>query len=181
MIDDFKRVQALLGLLEKDMRAALRTATRKAGQWANREGSRGLAKAANVPLKNLKQGLRIKFGVKSAKGHTTANLWFGLNSISLKYLGAKQQKKGVRARGQSISGAFVSGKLGGHVYKRSGDSRLPIEEQDFEIEEKATKYVESLQGDVLAKFSQFFFEAIDKLSGRDSGDSQAITGGLKMN
>jgi hypothetical protein len=177
--EDWARIRDLLGVLQKDMKSALRMATRKTGVWANREGARGLAKASNVPLKNLREGLRIKFQYQSVKGFSTARLWYGLNAISLKYLGVRQQKKGVRARGQSIHGAFVSNKLNGHVFKRSGSKRLPIEKVSHDVADKGMDYLTRFERQVSEKFIELFFAELDKISGRASGESQAITGGIK--
>ena len=177
---NWSQIRDLLGVLQKDMKAALRTSIRQTGQWANKEGARGLAKATNIPLKTLRQGLRIKFQYQSVKGFATARLWYGLNSVSLKYLGARQLKKGVRARGETITGAFISGDLGGHVFKRIGTARLPIKEQKTTIAEKGNAYLTTFEKQVSAKFVEFFFAALDKISGRTAGDSQAIAGDINL-
>lgn len=180
IFDDWARVRELLGVLQKDMKAALRTAVRQAGQWANREGARGLAKAVNVPLSTMRKGLRLKFQYQSVKGFSTARLWYGLNPISLKYLGARQQKKGVRSRGTTYKGAFISATLGGHAFRRKGPDRLPLEEIDFTIVEKGNAFLAEFEGKVAAKFVEFFFAALDKASGREAGESAAIAGGINI-
>jgi len=51
--------------------------------------------------------------------------------MALRHFGARQFSYGVRAkpwgRAQQFHSAFIIDTLGGHVYKRSGKSRLPIE------------------------------------------------------
>jgi hypothetical protein len=180
VFQDWERVKELLGVLQKEMKAALRVAVRKTGQWANREGARGLAKAANVPLHTLRKGLRIKFQYQSVKGYSTARLWYGLNPISLKYLGAKQQKKGIRSRGTTYKGGFISGALGGHAFQRVGKERLPIKQLDHSIEAKSTAYLAEFETRVAAKFVEFFFIELDKATGRDEGDSAGIVGNLNI-
>lgn len=177
---DWERVRDLLGVLQRDMKAAIRTATRQAGQWANREGARRLAKEARVPLKNLRQGLRLKFQYQSVRGFATARLWYGLNDISFKYLGARQQQKGVRAGGETIAGAFIAPTLGAHVFKRAGKERLPLVRQEREIAGKGTGFLKQFEGEVAAKFVEFFFLALDKAAGRDAGESQAIAGAVNI-
>lgn len=177
---DWQRVRDLLGVLQKDMKAALRTATRQAGQWANREGARRLAKEARVPLKNLRQGLRLKFQYQSVKGFATARLWYGLNPISLKYLGARQQKKGVRAAGETIPGGFIAPTLGAHAFKRAGKKRLPIVRQERKIADKGNAFLQTFEVEVTAKFVEFFFLALDKAAGRDAGESQALAGSVNL-
>ena len=180
VFEDWQRVKDLLGVLQKDMKAALKTAVRQTGQWANREGARGLAKATNTPLNVLRKGLRFKFQYQSVKGFATARLWYGLNAISLKYLGARQQKKGVRARGNTYQGGFISGALGGHAFKRVGKGRLPIVELDHTIADKGNAYLAEFEAKVAAKFVELFFAALDKASGREAGESASIAGNLNI-
>ena len=180
VFEDWARIRDLLGVLQKDMKTALRNAVRQTGQWANREGSRGLAKSANVPLNVLRKGLRVKFQYQSVKGFATARLWYGLNDISLKYLGARQQKKGVRARKTTYKGAFVSGPLGGHTFERVGKARLPIRQIGHDIKDRGFEYLKKFETEVAEKFVEFFFAQIDKLSGREAGESQAIAGNFNI-
>jgi hypothetical protein len=180
VFEDWARIKSLLGVLQKDMKAALRTSVRQTGQWANREGARGLAKATGVPLNVLRKGLRLKFQYQSVKGFSTARLWYGLNAISVKYLGASQQRKGVRSRGVTYKGGFVSTALDGHAFQRVGKSRLPIKRIERDINEKGVAYLADFEGRVAAKFVDFFFAALDKASGRGAGESAAIAGNLNI-
>lgn len=180
LFDDWAKVKNLLGVMQKDMKSALRTAVRQTGQWANREGARGLAKATNTPLKVLRQGLRVKFQYQSVKGFSTARLWYGLNSISVKHLGAKQQKKGVRARGATYRGGFISPKLGGHAFQRVGKARVPLAQISHDINDKGQSYLSQFETSVAAKFVELFFLALDKVSGREAGESEAIAGSLNI-
>jgi hypothetical protein len=180
VFEDWAKVRDLLGVLQKDMKAALRTAVRQTGQWANREGARGLAKAVGVPLNVMRKGLRIKFQYQSLKGFSTARLWYGLNAISLKYLGVKQQVKGVRARGTTYKGGFVSTALGGHAFQRVGKSRLPITELKHTVQDKGFEFLAKFETQVAAQFITFFFAALDKATGRNAGDSLAIAGDLNI-
>lgn len=177
---DWNRLKDLLGVLQKDMKAALRTAVRQTGQWANREGARGLAKACNVPLGVLRKGLRIKFQYQSVKGFSNARLWYGLNAVALKYLGVKETKKGVRSRGVTYQGGFISPALKGHAFRRVGKDRLPLERLDFTIVEKGNAFLADFESKVAAKFVEFFFASLDKVSGRDAGESMAIAGNIKI-
>lgn len=180
VFQDWARIRDMLGVLQKDMKAALKTAVRQTGQWANREGARGLAKACNVPLGTLRKGLRLKFQYQSVKGFSTARLWYGLNSVSLKYLGAKETNKGVRARGQTYKSAFISKALGDNAFRRVGKDRTPIERIDQTIVEKGTAFLEEFEKKVGAKFVELFFLALDKAAGRDAGESQAIAGSINI-
>jgi hypothetical protein len=180
VFEDWARIRELLGVLQKDMKTALRNAVRQTGQWANREGARGLAKAVNVPLNVMRKGLRIKFQYQSIKGFSTARLWYGLNPISAKYLGVKQQKKGVRVRGNVYRGGFVSAPLGGHAFQRAGKARTPLVKVEHSIAERGDAYLTKFESEVAAKFVDLFFSNLDKISGRDAGESRAIAGGAQI-
>lgn len=180
VFEDWNRVKDLLGVLQKDMKNALRTAVRQTGQWANREGARGMAKATNVPLNVLRKGFRLKFQYQSVGGFSTARLWYGLNAISAKYLGAKSQKKGLRIRGNTYRGGFVSSALDGHSFRRVGKDRLPIERIEMEVVTKGERFLTEFESRVGAKFVEFFFAALDKVAGRQSGESLAIAGNLNI-
>lgn len=180
VFEDWDRVKDVLGVLQKDMKAALRVAVRQTGQWANKEAARGLAKATNTPLNVLRKGLRIKFQYQSIKGYSTARLWYGLNAISAKFLGARQQKKGLKVRGTVYKGGFVSQQLKGHGFQRVGASRLPIKRIEVNIEERGTAYLEEFEKTVASKFVEFFFAALDKATGRAAGESAALTGNLNI-
>ena len=180
VFEDWERVKSGLDVLQKDMKAALRTAVRQTGQWANREGARGLAKAVNVPLNVMRKGLRIKFQYQSVKGFSTARLWYGLNAISLKYIGAKQSKKGVRARATTYKGGFISPALGSHAFVRVGKARAPLRRLEHEIASKGEAFLSDFESKVAEKFVEFFFLAIDKATGREAGTSAAVAGNLNI-
>lgn len=178
---EWSRIRETLGVLQKDMKAALRVAVRKTGQWANREGAKGLAKETGIPLRTLKAGLRLKFQYQSVKGFATARLWYGLNAISLKYIGARQTKRGVRARGTPVTrGGFVSPTLGGHAFRRVSGARLPLERLEKPIAQKGEAYLAQFEGEVAAKFVEFFFSALDAATGRSEGESMAIAGNISI-
>ena len=185
-VSDMKKVGELLGLLPAQMKSALRTASRQAGQWANREGSRGLAKAVGVPMKILREGMRVKFRYRSTKGYGSANVWFGLNGISLEHLRAKQQKSGVKAAGTKYAGGFIVTKVGvanskrrgmiGKAFARKGDARTPVSKLKYQINERGMAFIQTFSDQVGQKFVDLFFSQIDKIQGRDAGDSLAIVG-----
>jgi hypothetical protein len=180
VFEDWSRVMANTGALHKDMKAALRTAVRQAGQWANREGARGLAKAVNAPLNVLRKGLRLKFQYQSVRGFATARLWYGLNAISLKYLGARQIKRGVTARGTTYKGGFIAPALKDHAFQRVGSKRLPIKQLEMKVADKGTAFLEKFEKQVAMKFVEFFFAHIDKATGRAEGESASLAGTMNL-
>jgi len=178
VVDNWDNIAELLGLLPKQMRQARRTATRKAGHWANREGSRGVAKAANVPLKILREGMRLTYEYKSLRGLPIGNLWVGMNAIATKYLAARQQRKGVKVRGVLKKGVFIAPSLGGHSFQRRGKKRVPIDRVDYQINERVEIFLDQFTPKVTEKFIDFFFAELDKISGMEAGEARAIVGGI---
>lgn len=180
VFSDWSGIRDMLGVLQKDMKAALKTAVRQTGQWANREGARGLAKAVGVPLPTMRKGLRLKFQYQSVKGASTARLWYGLNAIAAKYLGARQNKKGVTYKGGTVAGGFIAPTLGKNAFKRAGKERLPIEPIELTIVTKGNSFLKDFETKVGEKFVELFFLALDKAAGRDAGESQSIAGGFRI-
>lgn len=96
-----------------------------------REIDKSVRKHVAIKSKGVKESLVIT--KKASSTSPVAEITVEKNErAKLKYFGARQTKKGVSYRiGKSgkrsvIKGAFISKKLGGHVYKRSTKKRLPI-------------------------------------------------------
>lgn len=176
--NDFYKIQSALGLLRKDIKAALVTAMRQTMKWAEREGAKRFAAATGVPYRVMRQRLRVKYRYQSIKGEfPEGRVWFGLNPISLKYLGAKETKEsGVTSRFGKYPNGFLSEKMGGHFYQRRGKDRLPLDRIEYGIEEIGSDIVDNFKDALSAKYMEFFFAAIDKTTGRESGTSAQIAG-----
>lgn len=153
------RVKIALGVLESDISAAIKTATRKTFKWAEREASKQIAAEAGIPYRAARTRTKSKYRLTGS-----GQVWFGLNPVSAKYLGAKERK-----------GGFTAEKLNGHFFRRKGRERLPIERIDKTIESEGLGVVEgSFPSDVQDRLIKEFFLALDKVKGRESGTSQAI-------
>ena len=180
VFEDWARVRDLLGVLQKDMKSALRSAVRRTGNWANKEGSKGISAATGIALETLKAGLRIKFQYQSVKGASTARLWYGLNPISLKYLTSSESELFYNALFTDGEPGFVAPALGGHAFQRVGKDRFPIKRIERPIASKGQSFMQEFEGRVAAKFVEFFFAAIDKKQGRAKGESAAIAGNINI-
>lgn len=153
------RVKIALGVLESDISAAIKTATRKTFKWAEREASKQIAAEAGIPYRAARTRTKSKYRLTGG-----GQVWFGLNPVSAKYLGAKERK-----------GGFTAEKLNGHFFRRKGRERLPIERIEKTIESEGLGVVEgSFPSDVQDRLIEEFFMALDKVKGRESGTSQAI-------
>jgi hypothetical protein len=153
------RVKIALGVLESDISAAIKTATRKTFKWAEREASKQIAAEAGIPYRAARARTRSKYRLSGS-----GQVWFGLNPVSAKYLGAKERK-----------GGFTAPKLNGHYFRRRGRDRLPIDRIEKPIEQEGLGVVEGdFPRDVQERLIEEFFLALDKTKGRQSGTSQAI-------
>lgn len=153
------RVKIALGVLESDISAAIKTATRKTFKWAEREASKQIAAESGIPYRAARARTRSKYRLSGS-----GQVWFGLNPVSAKYLGAKERK-----------GGFTAKKLNGHYFRRRGRDRLPIDRIEKPIEQEGLGVVEGdFPRDVQERLIEEFFLALDKTKGRESGTSQAI-------
>lgn len=181
--NDFHKIQSALGLLRKEIKAALVTAMRQTMKWAQREGAKQFAAKTGVPYRVMRQRLRVKYRYQSVRGEfPEGRVWFGLNPISLKYLGAKETKEnGVTSRFGKYPNGFLSEKMGGHFYQRRGRERLPLDRLEFGIEDIGNEIADNFKDDLSAKYMEYFFAAIDKTTGREAGTSMEIAGASVSN
>jgi len=153
------RVKTTLNVLETDISAAIKVATRKTFKWAEREAAQEIAAEASIPYRVARARTRSKYRLTGS-----GQIWFGLNPVSAKYLAAKERK-----------GGFTAKKLNGHFFRRKGRERLPIERIEKPIEDEGMGVV---SGDFPDRIKEMlvetFFLALDKTSGRSAGTSQAI-------
>lgn len=153
------RVKVALGVLEADIKRAIETATRKTFKWAERKAARDIATETGVPYRAARTRTRARYSLTGS-----GVIWFGLNPVSVKYLGAKERK-----------GAFAAEALGGHSFKRRGRARLPIDKIEKPIEQAGRAYVEAdFPAEVQEQLVTEFFAALDKKTGRSAGSSRQI-------
>lgn len=151
------------GATEDQAEAALRSTYAKMGRWLRTRAMRGLSSKLRIQQKILRSRVktfRLQGGIIS--GGEGAKVWFGLKSISLMRLNAREFGKGVRADGgRFIEGAFIA-KVGGklQVLKRRGADRLPVDVQMANISEPSIVYIEDeLVGS--AEFDRQFFKFLE--------------------
>jgi hypothetical protein len=134
---------ALRHFLDSVSQRAVFEAARKAGNTTLRrsrtEADRRVRAERNLKAKFVKSGLRMQFpsrrGIRSGRERMRWELGFSGKSVPLiKYKGTRKTKRGVTVnvsgRREKIQDAFIATMDSGHrgVFKRKGESRLPIEE-----------------------------------------------------
>lgn len=130
-----KSVAALYVALEhspKKLRKQLAIAVNQVAKKTESLLAKEIAKELATPQKEIKATIAVTS--KATSDNLSSNVrQKKTRRISLKRFGGRQNKKGVRYKisktkgSKQINGAFISEKLGGHVYKRNTKKRLPID------------------------------------------------------
>lgn len=148
---------------QEQVEASLRSTYAKMGRWLRTRAMRGLSSKLRIKQKILRSRVktfRLQGGIML--GGEGAKVWFGLRSISLMRLNARESGNGVRADGgRFIKGAFIAN-VGGRpqVLKRRGADRLPVDIQMADIADESIVYIEDeLIGS--AEFDRQFFKFLE--------------------
>lgn len=138
---DLRRVTRRLSAFErKQIAPAMSSSLNEVASKVRTDVAREVATSAQVPQRLVRQRLRI---TRAKRNKLIARVWAGTRPISLKRLRPVQQRKGVRAGKRSVRSGFIVENLGGHVFKRKGQSRLPIQKQTVAIASPATSAIKS--------------------------------------
>jgi len=138
-------VQKVLDGLPKTIFAAQRSAISTTTTWAGKELRNRMRVRTGIPARVFR-----RFRVKTKRNRETGTVWIGLNRVKATYLGTEssdketgkksyklvQTKTGARAGKFFFEGGFVAAMNSGHagIFKRKGQSRLPIVEQYVDID-----------------------------------------------
>lgn len=143
--NDLLRIADELGASEKQIKLALARALKRTASKLRTLSARGLRdelelKRLNALRKRLKS-VKLRGGVEGVK------LWYGLNDMPVSWFKGKptQNKDGATFRNVNFPGAFVASSRytkGKTIFKRTGKSRLHIEEQLMPVKDKADVFVE---------------------------------------
>lgn len=157
---------------------ALSVAVNDSARQVERKAEQLTGKALSLPSKRVKAGIWIRPG--STPSTLTAVVRGSGSLIPLKVFGAKEKGKGVVAKiwgsSRSYPGGFIYGGapkdhnkdigLGGHVFRRVGSSRLPIEKipgasiaeamaQDAIMQANEAFGVERLEANVMRQLARY--------------------------
>ncbi len=173
---DFSKVKEWSGLTMEEIKEAIRLATDDTAVWANKESAADLSKHLRVPYRAMRKRVKVKRRMMTFSGSlATARIWYGINPLDAKYLAPKQLEGGVQTQGKGIiMKGFISPELKGHVFKRTGASRLPIEKQTLDVEDKAASFLETtFEPKVAEYYLDAFYARIDQMMGNDRGTASA--------
>ena len=134
----------------------------KMAAWLRAKSISGLAGELAIPARVLRRRLR-SFKLRRHKSSQTMTIWYGLDPIGFIYLGRPSKTAtGLSIAGRDLPGAFVGRASNGRpqIFKRKGKSRLPLEIEKLDIEDKASIYIEDhLLGS--AEFDAKFFDLFE--------------------
>lgn len=108
----------------------LASAINDAGRWGETRVGRAVRQEVPLKVADVKRVIKRK---KATRGDLESIIHVRREPISMKRYAARQTKKGVTAKPRRnkprelLKSAFISERLGGHVYKRRGKERLPID------------------------------------------------------
>lgn len=131
---------------EAQIRGAMWRAMGRTATTLRTMSSRGLRNELELRTINLlrkrMKSLRIRKGKDGG-----FSLWYGLNDMPASWFKGtpKQTEDGATHRGQTVKDGFVArSDFRGRktIFKRKGSARLPIEEQNLPIGDKATVFIE---------------------------------------
>jgi hypothetical protein len=144
--DELKRVGDELSASEKQIKFALSRALKRTASKLRTLSARGLRdelelKRLNALRKRLKS---IKLRGDKLEG---VRLWYGLNDMPVSWFKGTpvQTQSGAKFRGKEFPGAFVARSnytRGKTIFKRTGKSRLHIEEQLMPVQDQADVFIE---------------------------------------
>lgn len=137
-----KRLENAMAMLSSDkLQHALRRAVNHTGDKAKTQVIRALAKQTGLRQKTIRKAIKVRRANYDSLEYVLTTRG---GDIALKYFSARETRHGVKAKPfgewQTFADTFMKGGrfpkrveakgLNGHVYKRVGPKRLPIEIQD---------------------------------------------------
>lgn len=176
---DFHKIKDWSGLTMESLKEAVRMATEDTGVWANKEAAKDLGRELGVPYPAARKRVKVKRRMVTWGGSlANARIWYGINPLDAKYLKPKQLPGGVQTKGAGIiMRGFISAKMKGHVFKRRGPGRLPIDKQSLDVEHKTVAFLQgTFEPKVAAYYMDRFYFYIDRLMGNTEGTAAAALG-----
>lgn len=132
---------------EKQIKFAISAALKRTATTLRTMAARGLKSELQLRTISLLRKRLKTLKLRAARDSSEISLWYGLNDMPASWFKGrpKRTKTGAEMRGQQIAGGFVaksSFKGRQTIFKRKGKERLPIAEQNLEIEDSARVYIE---------------------------------------
>lgn len=138
----------------QQLQTAINISVTKTAKWARTLAAKNIKADTGLPAVAVKRRVLL-----FRLGHTQ-RIYFGLNPIPVASLGAKQNKKGVRAKGGvDIPSAFIVDMVDyDAVFKRKSGTRYPLEFQRVYFEDEARRVI---QADIEPYIQGRFFKILE--------------------
>lgn len=165
-------LKAATGTTFEEITWALRQAKTATAGWANTAAAKELSRHLKLPYSVLRRRVKVKRRIfASGSEHDTATVWFGVNAVDLKYLKPVQTPTGVTTSVKTVDGGFINPGIRGHVFKRRGVARLPIDKQSYDVQAQADEYIER---EFLPRLQQFYLTSLEDYLSRVSGKPTSV-------
>jgi glycyl-tRNA synthetase beta subunit len=154
-LSGYQEILKTLHATEEQIQKALFRSVNKLIRWLKSEAARQISQETQVQVKFIKQRLKTFLASKDKKSAILNAVLYGIRAI---ILGAKQNRTGVRAGKKTFSGSFISKMPGSRagVFRRKGQTRLPIQEQKVALEPFASQALLYLLTKLNDKFLKYF-------------------------
>lgn len=132
---------------QKFMHRVINSSLRATGRRVEREVEKDIIRQTKVPAKLVRQW-RVKFSRRLIKRDISFT-WVGFKNVKPRQLGKlSQNRAGARAGRVNFPGGFIATVNDGKktsIWKRKGQSRLPIAEQKYSITQQAIAAAQRVQ------------------------------------
>ena len=164
--DSLQRAVKQLNLPEETINEILQLTAAKTARWAYSRLNSKLGKALKIDLRVRRS--RILLNIQ--RGSDGAQVWFGLDGISLSKFNPVQTATGVHSDVMDVPGAFMGkgqgtsrwagrGVLGASVFKRRGTARLPIDKQFYDLRNVGASLFDQVTAEVIQQLAKNFEHA----------------------
>lgn len=151
---------------DKQVHLAMNRALRRTEATLRRMSIKGLRRELALrEVSSLRRRIKSLSAKMIGKPHIRSTwknvgLWYGLNDLPVSSFQGKPKStaSGAEFKGKNYDGGFIGKhkkKNKNTIFKRVGESRLPISEQLYEVEDKAIAYIED---EIFSKLEDIFWD-----------------------
>lgn len=141
------------GMSKANTKSAIQYATNDTLKWGNKESAKGLGHELDLPYPTIRK--RMKMKVSESRGR----IWYGFNTLDLKFANPKKSGDGVEAAGKHYSGAFILPFADGRVFRRNG--RLGVMSSG-RYKGKTRERIEKIKMPIDAEANAYLLEFVDQ-------------------
>lgn len=160
---DFADLQSEFALYKQDIRKALDAAAKDTTAIINEDLRDEFKLLTGLTSTQLRNRIKVQYRYENHVG----TIWIGLDDIDLKYMRPRQTKSGVTVRkGGNYAGAFISPMMGGGVFRRTSQQRLPVEKLHFHFADLGFESVEKVHARIESIFRRVLDAKLNGMKGR---------------